>query len=158
MIWYFLLGLATGMRTMTAIGVLCWFSWLGILPQSGWSFWLANPISVVIFTLAALAEYYGDTLPITPNRTDLPLLLARCAFGTLVGVLAAHTINEPLIGGILFALAGVFLGAFGGIRLRRWGTRCFGRDLPAALMESALALGIAISGAALLHSFIGEFK
>jgi uncharacterized membrane protein len=154
MAWYFLLGLATGMRTMTAIAVLCWFARLGLLPQTGWSFWLASPISVLIFTLAALAEYYVDTLSITPNRTDLPLLLARCVFGGLAGVLAAHTIDEPLTGGILFALVGVFTGAFGGIRLRLWAARRFGRDLPAALTESALALGIALYGSYLLYSFL----
>ncbi|QMV18723.1 DUF4126 domain-containing protein [Granulicella sp. 5B5] len=143
---------------MTAIAVLCWFAWLGLLPQTGWSFWFASPVCVLIFTLAALGEYYADTLPITPNRMDPPLLLARCVFGALVGALAAHSIHEPLVGGILFVLAGVFAGAFGGIRLRAWAARRFGRDLPAALTESALALAIAVCGSYLLHGFLNVFS
>lgn len=149
--WYFLLGMATGMRTMTGIAVVCWFAWLGLLPQQGWSLWLANPLSVVVFTLFALGEYYGDTLPITPNRTDLPLLLARCAFGGFVGAMAARALIEPWAGGVLFGLIGVFCGAFGGIRLRLWGGRRLGRDLPVALSESLLALLLAILGAYMLH-------
>lgn len=156
MLEYFLLGLVTGARTMTAIAVLCWFAWAGLLPQTGWSFWIANPISVAIFTLAALAEYYGDTLPITPNRTDWPLLLARCAFGTLVGALAAHSIMQPIVGGILFALAGVFIGAYGGIRLRLYATRRFGA-LTAALGESALALCIALVETYRLYHYLAQY-
>lgn len=157
MFWYLLLGLATGARTMTATAVLSWFAWTGLLPQTGWSFWLGHPVSVVVFTLAALAEYYGDTLPITPNRTDPPLLLARCAFGALVGALASHAVKEPLVGGILFALVGVFIGAYGGIRLRLAAGRLFGRDLPAALTESALALALALAAASGLHHYLVVF-
>ena len=156
MLEYLLLGLATGARTMTAMAVLCWFAWAGLLPQTGWSFWIASPISVAIFTLAALAEYYGDTLPITPNRTDWPLLLARCAFGTLVGALAAHSVTQPVAGGILFALAGVFIGVYGGIRLRLYAIRRFG-DLPAALGESALDLCIALVAAYRIYHYVVQY-
>jgi uncharacterized membrane protein len=149
--WYVLLGVSTGMRTMTATAVLCWFAWLHLLPQSGWTFWAGNPVSVVIFTLAALGEYYGDTLPITPSRTDLPLVLARLSFGTLVGLLAAKAIVEPWIGGALFGIAGALIGTYGGYRLRMWGTRLMGRDLPMALTESALALIFALLAAYKLH-------
>jgi uncharacterized membrane protein len=149
--WYFLLGMATGMRTMTGIAVVCWFGWLGLLSQQGWSLWLAHPVCVIVFTLFALGEYYVDTLPITPNRTDLPLLLARCLFGGFAGAMAARALIEPWAGGALFALIGVFFGAFGGLRLRLWGARRVGRDLPVALSESALAIALAILGAYMLH-------
>jgi len=154
-IWFLLLGISTGMRTMTAIAVLCWFAWSGLLPQtgpqSGWSFWTASLVSVIVFTLAALGEYVGDTLPTTPSRAKLPLVLGRLAFASLVGALAAHGINEPVAGGILFAACGALIGTFGGVRLRLFFARLAGRDLPVALTESLLALVFALSAAWMLH-------
>jgi uncharacterized membrane protein len=149
--WYFFIGMATGMRTMTGIAVVSWFAWLGLLPQEGWSLWLANPISVVVFTVFALGEYYADTLPGIPNRTDLPLLLARCLVGGFAGVMIARALTEPWAGGALFTLIGVFVGAFGGVRLRLRFANRIGRDRPVALIESLLALLLAILGAYMLH-------
>jgi uncharacterized membrane protein len=151
MIWYVLLGISTGMRTMTATAVLCWFAWLRLLPQDGWAFWAANLVSVIVFTLLALGEYVGDTLPSTPSRTQLPLVLARLAFASLAGALVAHATAEPLAGGILFAAVGSLIGTYGGYHLRMFGARRVGRDLPVALSESALALGIALYVAVRLH-------
>ncbi len=151
MILYVLLGISTGMRTMTATAVLCWFAWLRLLPQDGWAFWAANLVSVIVFTLLALGEYVGDTLPFTPSRTRRALVLARVAFACLAGALAAHGIAEPAVGGIAFAVTGSLIGTYGGYRLRMLGARLAGRDLPVALSESALALGLALFAAAQLH-------
>jgi uncharacterized membrane protein len=98
-----------------------------------------------------LGEYYGDTLPSTPNRTAIGPLLARVAFGAFVGALSAQGIDQPLAGGILFALAGVFIGAFGGIRLRLWVTGLLRRPVLCGVLESALALALAITAALMLH-------
>jgi len=151
MLWYVLLGITTGMRTMTAMAVLCWFAWLHLLPQVGWAFWAGHPVSVVVFTLLAVGEYYGDTLPTTPSRKRLPLLLARVAFGALAGALAANGIMEPAAGGAIFGAAGAVIGTYGGYQLRVWGAKLLGRDLPVALCESALALGLAVFAAWMLH-------
>jgi uncharacterized membrane protein len=152
MIWYVLLGISTGMRTMTAMAVLCWFAWLRLVPQDGWAFWAGNLVSAIVFTLLALGEYVGDTLPFTPRRTLPPLLLGRVVFASLAGALAAHATVEPLAGGIVFGALGSLIGAFGGYRLRMFGARLIGRDLPVALGESALALGFALYAAFKLHS------
>jgi uncharacterized membrane protein len=154
--WYLLLGISTGMRTMTASAVLCWFAWLHLLPQSGWTIWAGHPVSVLVFTLLAVGEYYGDTLPITPSRTDLPLVAGRVAFGALVGALAAHSIEEPLVGGVLFGIIGALIGTFGGYRLRMYGAKRVGSDLPVALSESALALALALLAAYRLHHGLVE--
>ncbi len=152
MIWYVLLGISTGMRTMTATAVLCWFAWSRLLPQDGWAFWAANLVSVIVFTLLALGEYVGDTLPSTPSRTRPPLVLARVAFACLAGALAAHGIAEPAAGGIIFAAVGSFVGTYGGYHLRMFAARFVGRDLPVALSESALALALALYAAFRLHN------
>jgi uncharacterized membrane protein len=146
-----LLGISTGMRTMTATAVLCWAAWLRLVPQHGWSFWAGNLISVIVFTLLAVGEYYGDTLPTTPSRTNPPLLLARLAFGALAGSLAAQSLLEPVAGGVIFGAVGALIGTYGGYWLRRLGARALGRDLPVALSESALALGIALLAVHGLH-------
>ena len=33
MLWMVLLGIVTGMRSMTGLAVLCWFAWLGLVPE-----------------------------------------------------------------------------------------------------------------------------
>jgi uncharacterized membrane protein len=141
------------MRTMTAIAVLCWFAWSGMLPQQGWAHWTAYLVSAIIFTVFAIGEYIGDTLPTTPSRTAPGPLGARIVFGAVVGALAAHGIIEPPAGGAIFGVIGVFIGAYGGYQVRMRVARRLGRDLPVALLESAIALGVALFVAVKFHSY-----
>ncbi len=67
MLWIVVLGIATGARSMTAMAVVCWFGYLQLLPLHGtWAFWVGNIISAIIFTVLAVGEYVGDTLPRIP--------------------------------------------------------------------------------------------
>ena len=76
-----LLGLVTGMRSMTAMAVLCWFAYRGDLSLDGtWASWAAKLTTAIIFTLLALAEYVADKLPKTPNRTASGPLLCEGRF------------------------------------------------------------------------------
>jgi len=153
MYWLIALGIATGMRTMTPMAVLCWFAYLGLLPQTGWSFWTGNLFTVIVFTLLALGEYVGDTLPMTPNRTAPGPLAARIVFGGFTGALVAHATLPPVAGGVVFGVIGALIGAFGCMRIRLWASRRCGRDLPVALAESAIALGLALSAAVVFHGY-----
>jgi uncharacterized membrane protein len=155
---YILLGITVGMRTMTAIAVLCWFAWSGMVPQTGWAFWTGYLVSAIIFTVLALGEYIGDTLPSTPSRTAPGPAIGRVVFGGLVGGLAAHGILEPTAGGVIFGVVGALIGTFGGVRLRLRGAKVLGRDLPVALFESALALGISLFICVKLHSFLAVME
>jgi uncharacterized membrane protein len=146
--------MTVGMRTLTAITVLCWFAWSGMLPQTGWAFWTGYLVTAIVFTVLAIGEYIGDTLPSTPSRAAPGPAIARVVFGGLVGGLAAHGILEPTAGGVIFGVIGALIGTFGGVRLRLAGAKAAGRDLPVALFESALALGISLFIAVKLHSFI----
>jgi uncharacterized membrane protein len=149
--WLVLIGIATGMRTMTPIAVLCWFAWLALLPEPGWAVWSASLVSVIMFTIFALGEYVGDTLPQTPSRISAFPLTARIVFGAVAGALAAHSIAEPISGGAIFGILGVLIGAFVGFYARRFCAKKLKRDLPVALFESALALGFAFAAATKLH-------
>ena len=148
---YVLLGITAGLRSMTAMAVLCWFAWLRLLPQSGWALWAGSLVTVIFFSLAALGEYVGDTLPRAPKRTAPLGLTARFVLGAMAGALAARAVFEPVAGGILFSLIGAGIGAFGGYRVRIFWSKALGRDLPVALLESAIALGLAIFGCWQLH-------
>jgi uncharacterized membrane protein len=153
-LWFVLLGITVGLRTMTAIAVLCWFAWLQLLPQSGWLFWTGSLIAVIVFTVCALGEYFVDTLPETPNRTDPALVGARIAFGVLVGGMAARAIFEPTAGGILFGVIGAVIGTYGGYHVRMYAAKALGRDLPVALGGSAAALALAVFVCWKLHTFL----
>ena len=151
---FVLLGMTVGLRTMTAMAVLCWFAWAQLLPQHGWSFWVGNLITAIVFTVLALGEYVGDTLPSTPSRTAPGPLIARIVFGGLVGALAAHAVIEPAVGGAIFGVVGALIGAFGGVRVRMYWAKSVGRDLPVALLESGFALALAVGTCWELHKFL----
>jgi uncharacterized membrane protein len=146
-----LLGVVTGMRTMTAIAALAWAVWLGLVPEQGWATWAAHLAVVIILTICALGEYVVDTLPKTPRRTDLGPALARVVVGSLVGAMAAVAIDEPVAGGIIFGAGGAIIGAWGGFFVRMTVGRILRHDLPAALLESASALALAIFAIAKMH-------
>jgi uncharacterized membrane protein len=148
---FVLLGMTTGLRTMTAMAVLCWFAWTQLLPQHGWTFWVGSLVSVIVFTVCAVGEYVVDTLPSTPSRTSPGPLVARIVFGGLVGTLAAHAVIEPAAGGAIFGVIGALIGAFGGVRVRAYWSKALGKDLPVALTESGIALGLAVGVCWELH-------
>ncbi len=151
---FVLLGITVGLRSMTAMAVLCWFAWLQLLPQHGWAFWVGSLVAVIVFTVAAVGEYVADTLPQTPSRTAPVGLGARIAFGALVGALAAHGVVEPVAGGILFGVVGAVIGTYGGHRVRVYWSKALGWDLPVALAESGIALALAVYGCWELHQVL----
>jgi uncharacterized membrane protein len=141
-----LLGFTTGLRTMTPMAVLCWFACLGYLPVDGtWAFWTAHVASVAVFTLLALGEYVGDKLPQTPNRTATVPLLARLAFGGLIGAIAATAMTGPGVEGVLLGVVGAALGSFAGFMLRREVVKQLGcPDWAVAVVEDAFAIFCAV--------------
>jgi uncharacterized membrane protein len=115
-----LLGVLTGLRTMTPIAVLCWFAWRGHLPLDGtWAVWTTRLATPIVFTVLAIAEMIGDKLPRTPNRTALGPLAARVVVGGLVGALVATGLDGDLVEGIFLSVTGALLGSYGGYLVRR---------------------------------------
>jgi len=141
-----LLGVVTGMRTMTAMAVLCWFAYRGYLPLDGtWAFWAAKLVTAIVFTVLALGEYIGDKLPKTPNRTAPGPLLARVLFGGLVGAIVAVGINGSEIEGVILGVGGALIGAFAGFLIRREIVLQLGcKDWPVGLVEDISAVFCAI--------------
>lgn len=141
-----LLGLATGMRCMTAIAVCCWFAHLGLLSVSGtWAFWTASLVSAIVFSVAALLEFVGDKLPRTPNRTAPLGLISRVIFGGLVGSLVATSLQGSITVAVILGCGGALVGTFGSYLARRDLVKHFRcRDWTVALMEDFLTILIAV--------------
>lgn len=140
--WVFLLGVVTGMRTMTGIAAVCWGAWLSWIPERGWAMWTTYLVSAIVFTVLAVGEYVNDTRA-TASRKDTFPLLSRLAFGALVGMLGAQAITEPLAGGVIAGVLGAAIGTYAGYGARMRLARRVGRDLPVAVLESAFAVLLA---------------
>jgi uncharacterized membrane protein len=96
-----------------------------------------------ILTLIAIGELVNDKLPKTPSRLIPPQFIARIVMGALCG-LAIGLSGHGIIIGVAAGIIGAVAGTFGGAKARSLLAKAFGRDLPAALLEDAVALGIAV--------------
>ncbi|PCK84234.1 DUF4126 domain-containing protein [Rhizobium sophoriradicis] len=141
-----LIGVISGLRTMTAPAAVSWGAALGWLDVSQtplafmgyrWTPW--------IFTLLAIVELVADQLPSTPSRKVPMQFAARIASGALVGATIGAA-SSLLFGGLIAGVIGAVIGTYGGAAVRARLAASFGRDLPAALIEDA----VAVIGAALI--------
>jgi uncharacterized membrane protein len=141
-----LLGLVTGMRSMTAMAVLCWFAYRGDLSlDDTWAFWAGKLVTAIIFTVLAVAEYVVDKLPKTPDRIAPGPLLARILIGGLVGSIVAAGLNGSEVEGVILGVGGALIGAFGGFLVRREIVLKLGsKDWPVGLVEDVSAIVCAV--------------
>lgn len=139
-----LIGVVAGLRSLTAPAVVAWAACpavLGWIDLHGtWASWMANIITVVVFSVLAVGELVNDKLPKTPPRTAPPIFAARLVMGGLAGaVLGAwpHWTFTALGAGVI----GAVLGTLGGYQARkRLVAATGGKDLPIALLEDAVAI------------------
>jgi len=141
LLYCFLIGFFSGLRSLTPVAVTAWCIYSGYLkPEHPFSL-LGTLPSVVIFTLLALGELVADKLPKTPNRTSPPGLIARMLMGALAGATLAAAANGGVAmagcAGVLGALTGTFVGYKARTRI----VKAFGLpDLPVALFEDLIAI------------------
>ena len=139
-----LIGIVAGLRTMTPIAAISWAAHLGWLPLHGtWLSFLGASITPYVTTALALGELVTDKLPTTPSRKIPMQFGARILTGALCGA-AVATPSGAMFFGLSLGAVGAVIGTFGGAALRGWLARAFGKDLPAALIEDAIAVGSAI--------------
>ena len=141
-----LLGVVTGMRSMTAMAVLCWFAYRGDLSlDDTWAAWAGKLVTAIIFTVLAVAELVADKLPKTPNRTAPGPLIARVLIGGLVGSIVAAGLNGSEFEGVILCVGGALVGAFGGFLIRREIVlQLHSKDWPVALVEDISAILCAV--------------
>jgi len=146
-----LIGVIAGLRAMTAPAAVAWAAHLGWLPLAGTPLaWLGATVTPWIFTALAVAELVSDQLPKTPSRKVPPQFITRVLMGGFSGAAIGMT-SGVWIGGLVAGAIGAVIGTLGGADIRGRLAKAFGKDLPAALIEDAVAVfgAIAIVMAAL---------
>lgn len=139
-----LIGAVAGSRTLIAPAAVAWAAYGGWLDLSGsWLFFLGHPVSPWVFTAMAAVELVTDKLPSTPSRKRPFPFASRIAGGAIAGAAIGADAGvwiAGLIAGGLGAVAGTLLGYAARQRM----AAAFGRDRPAALLEDAVALTVAL--------------
>lgn len=135
-----LIGIVAGLRAMIAPTAVAFAARYGLLDLSGsWLAFLGYRWTPWILLLAALAELITDQLPSTPSR-KLPMPFAtRIVTGAVSGGAIGVAVGALWIGALLGAIGGV-VGTLGGSAGRARLAATFGKDLPAALIEDAIAI------------------
>ena len=123
--------------------------WLHL--DGSWLAFLANQVSLVVFSLLAIGELIADKLPVIPGRTQPGPLGARIVFGAICGTALCLSGGASLLMGAILGGVGGVAGAFAGYNYRRWLSRgARFPDLLIALLEDLVAVG----GALLLVSHL----
>jgi uncharacterized membrane protein len=136
-----LIGMIAGLRAMTAPAAVSWaarLGWLNLAPTS--LAFLGYAFTPWIFTALALGELVADQLPTTQSRKVPVQFGTRLLTGGLSGA-AIGSANGQLVVGLLGGAIGAVIGTLGGAAVRGRLAASFGRDLPAALIEDAVAIG-----------------
>ena len=140
MVFALLIGIIAGLRAMTAPTAVSWAAKVGWLPLAGTHLsFLGSTWAVGILTLAALGEIVNDKLPNTPSRKSPPQFITRVVMGSLAGAAVGLGLGSVWCGLVCGAI-GAVLGTLGGAAFRGWLAGVFGKDLPAALVEDAIAI------------------
>jgi uncharacterized membrane protein len=139
-----LIGVVAGLRAMTAPAAVAWGAYLGWLPLSGtWAGFMGHWIAVAIFSVLALVELVTDQLPSTPSRKVPQQFGVRLVSGAFSGAIIG-TVGGALVAGLVAGIVGAAIGTYGGAEVRSRLAGAFGRDLPAALIEDAVAILLAL--------------
>jgi uncharacterized membrane protein len=146
-----LIGAIAGLRSMTAPAAVTWLAHTGHLDlANSWAAFLGWASTRWIFTLLALGELVADKLPTTPSRKTAFPFGGRIMSGGLSGA-AIGAAGGGTLGGLVAGVVGAIAGTLGGHAFRARLAAAIGRDLPAALVEDAIAVGGAFVAAALLR-------
>ncbi|RBP09065.1 putative membrane protein [Roseiarcus fermentans] len=137
-------GLVAGLRTLTAPAAVSWAARLGFLHLDGtWLAFMGYAWTPWIFTALAVVELITDQLPSTPSR-KVPLQFgARLVSGALCGATLGAS-GGAWIAGLVAGVIGAVIGTYGGAEVRARMAKAFGRDRPAALIEDAAAIALAV--------------
>lgn len=137
----FLIGVVTGLRSMTAPAALSWGAVLGWLQLGNtWAAFLGFAFTPFILSVLAIGELIADKLPKTPSRKAALPFGGRIITGAFCGAVLGST-SGAMISGLLAGLIGAVAGTLGGYEFRsRLVKKTGGNDLPVALLEDAIAI------------------
>ncbi len=136
----FLIGIIAGLRALMAPAIVCWGAGLGWFSLAGTPLnFMSHAVTRWIFTIAEIGELINDKLPQTASRKVPPQFIARVLMGALAGATLGAA-RDSLVGGLIAGAIGAVAGTLGGASVRGALAKAFGKDLPAALIEDAVAL------------------
>lgn len=144
LVFAILIGLVAGLRAMTPPAAISWAAALGWLPlfDSSLAF-MGYRWTPYIFTALAVVELITDQLPSTPSRKVPVQFATRLVMGGLTGACFSIGAGSTLVLGLICGVVGALIGTLGGAEARAKLASMFGKDLPAALIEDAVAIGLA---------------
>jgi uncharacterized membrane protein len=138
----FLLGMTTGLRSMTPPAIAAWAAqrWWPAVGATSLSF-MSAPLTAYLFTLFAVVELVFDKLAITPSRLDAGGLGARIVLGGLAAATFCAASQQSILAGAVVGAIGGVAGAFAGYHGRQYVTKSMRLpDFPVALAEDAIAI------------------
>jgi uncharacterized membrane protein len=139
-----LIGIVAGLRAMMAPAAISWAAACGLLALEGsWLAFLGWRFTPWIFSLLAIGELVTDKLPSTASRKVPPQFIARLISGGLSGAAIGIGAGSWPIG-LALGVAGALIGTLGGAAARAKLATAFGRDMPAALTEDAVAIALSV--------------
>ena len=105
---------------------------------------MGSTVALVVFSVAAVAEYAADLHPATPSRTSPGPLIARLVMGGLSGACLCAAANRSLLAGAVLGAAGGLVGAFAGYHARTRLVRLLKvNDRVVAIAEDLVAIVLA---------------
>ncbi|WP_158785803.1 DUF4126 domain-containing protein [Granulicella sp. L46] len=140
----FALGVVCGLRAMVGLAAASWAANRQQISLEGtWLSFLGFRFTPYITSLLAIGEIINDKLPKTPSRLVPPQFAGRVVMGALTGS-AIGLSQEHFLIGALSGIIGSIVGTLAGSKARAFAAKLFGRDLPAALLEDAIAVALAV--------------
>ena len=139
-----LIGVVSGLRSLTAPAVVAWGAHLGWLHLAGTRLaFMGSVAAVAILSLLAIVELITDKLPSTPSRTAPVGLIARIVLGGFSGgVLCYAGSNQGFWLGAVIGVIGALIGTYGGYQVRTRSVKALHvPDFVIALIEDAIAIG-----------------
>jgi len=139
----FVIGVACGLRAIVGIAAVSWAANSTHLPLEGtWLSFLGKRVTAYILSFMALGELVTDKLPKTPSRLVPPQFGARLLMGATSGA-AVGLSKGSFVVGLIAGIIGSVVGTYGGSKARGFAAQLFGHDLPAALLEDVVTVGLA---------------
>jgi uncharacterized membrane protein len=141
-----LIGFVAGLRSLTAPAAVSWAAHLGWLDLEGSALaFMGSTLAVIVFSVAAVAEFGADLHPATPSRTTPGPLLARILMGGLSGAALTLAAGQSMLPGALLGGAGGLIGAFVGYQARTRLTAALGKGKLIAVVEDLIAIVLAVT-------------
>jgi uncharacterized membrane protein len=140
LVYAFLIGIIAGLRALMAPAIVSWGAGLGWFSLVGTPLhFMSHPATRWIFTVLEFGEIINDKQPKTPSRKVPPQFITRVVLGAFAGATLGAA-RDSLVGGLIAGAIGAVVGTLGGASVRGALAKAFGKDLPAALLEDAVAL------------------